>query len=122
MEIKPSFQPGEKNRVALLQICDGKTAVLIRLCSLRDEFFRFPGNGNKKYILPYVLVELLNSKYVRKVGVAVIDGSPGMKDSSVKAPGRERKLSRYFHLALSGCMTSAMVAVVGMSVSDLFSG
>ena len=47
--------------------------------------------------------------------IAVIEGSPGMKDSSVYAPGRERKLSRYFHFALllsagtgSGCMTAAI--------------
>jgi hypothetical protein len=51
--------------------------------------------------------------------MAVIEGSPGMKLSSVYAPGRERKVSRYFHFALlgsaesaiSGCMTAAMMVV-----------
>lgn len=62
--------------------------------------------------------------------IAVIEGSPGMKDSSVYAPGRERKLSRYFHFALlesvvgiaSGCMTAAMMVVVGVGLSDSFRG
>lgn len=49
--------------------------------------------------------------------IAVIEGSPGMNDSSVYAPGRERKLSRYVHFALeavgvaSGCMTATMMIV-----------
>lgn len=36
---------------------------------------------------------------------------------SVKEPGREKKMSRYLHFALSGCMTAAVTAVVGMSVN-----
>lgn len=55
--------------------------------------------------------------------IAVIGGSPGVKSSSVYAPGRERKLSRYCHFALleapspltavltaSGCIVAAMFA------------
>jgi hypothetical protein len=43
----------------------------------------------------------------------------------VYAPGRERKLSRYFHFALGsavGCMTAAMMAVAGVGPSDPLRG
>ena len=78
VEMKPNYIPGRgENPVALLQLCDGKTAVLIRLCSLKREF-SVSGSSSKYHhglVLPKPLVEILNSEFIKKVGVAVSAGA-----------------------------------------------